>query len=62
MTLGVILGPASATPQRRMIGATVVGSIVLLTVAASWFFYPIWSAEVIPYTAWQIRMWVPTWV
>ena len=62
MTLGVILGPASATPQRRMIGATVVGSIVLLTVAASWFFYPIWSAEVIPYTAWQIRMWFPTWV
>jgi len=62
MTLGTILGPSGATPRRRTIGATVVGSLVLLALAASWFFYPVWSGEVIPYTAWQIRMWFPTWV
>jgi dolichyl-phosphate-mannose--protein O-mannosyl transferase len=62
MTLGVMLGPADASPRRRTIGAAAVGSIVLVAVAASWFFYPIWSADVIPYTAWQIRMWFPTWV
>jgi dolichyl-phosphate-mannose-protein mannosyltransferase len=62
LMLGAILGPADATPRRRTVGATAVGSIVLLAVAASWFFYPVWSAQVIPYTAWQIRMWFPTWV
>jgi dolichyl-phosphate-mannose-protein mannosyltransferase len=62
MTLGTILGPSGATARRRTIGATVVGSLVLLALAASWFFYPVWSGEVIPYTAWQIRMWFPTWV
>jgi dolichyl-phosphate-mannose--protein O-mannosyl transferase len=62
MTLGTILGPSDATPRRRTVGASVAGSIVLLALAASWFFYPVWSGEVIPYTAWQIRMWFPTWV
>ena len=28
----------------------------------AWFFYPIWTGEVIPYSAWHIRMWFPTWV
>jgi hypothetical protein len=31
-------------------------------VVCSWFFYPIWSAEVMSYAAWNIRMWFPTWV
>ena len=34
----------------------------MIALAASWFFYPVWSAEVIPYAAWHIRMWFPTWV
>jgi len=62
LTLGTMLGRSDASPRRRTIGASVVGSVVLLALAASWFFYPVWSAEVIPYTAWQIRMWFPTWV
>ena len=62
LTLGTMLGRSDSSPRRRTIGASVVGSLVLLALAASWFFYPVWSAEVIPYTAWQIRMWFPTWV
>jgi dolichyl-phosphate-mannose--protein O-mannosyl transferase len=62
MTLGSILGPAGATPQRRTVGASAAGSLVLLMVVCSWFFYPIWSAEVMSYAAWNIRMWFPTWV
>jgi dolichyl-phosphate-mannose-protein mannosyltransferase len=62
MTLGVMLGPKDASARRRTIGATAVGSIVLLAVAAAWFFYPVWSGGVIPYSSWQIRMWFPTWV
>jgi len=62
LTLGTMLGRSDSSPRRRTIGASVVGSLVLLALAASWFFDPVWSAEVIPYTAWQIRMWFPTWV
>ena len=62
LTLGTLLGPSRAAARRRTTGAAVVGSLLLLALAASWFFYPVWSAEVIPYTAWQIRMWFPTWV
>ena len=62
MTLGTILGPTDADPRRRTIGASVVGSVVLLAVAAAWFFYPIWSGEVMPYDAWHLRMWFDTWV
>lgn len=62
MSLGSMLGPADAEPRRRVIGATAVGTILMLAVAAAWFFYPIWTGEVIPYSAWQIRMWFPTWV
>jgi dolichyl-phosphate-mannose--protein O-mannosyl transferase len=62
MTLGSLLGPSDAAPRRRVLGATAVGTILMLAVAAAWFFYPIWTGEVIPYSAWQIRMWFPTWV
>ncbi len=62
MMLGSILGPADADPRRRTIGATAVGVLVLFALAASWFFYPVWTAEVLPYNAWQIRMWFGTWV
>ncbi len=62
MTLGVVIGPSSATATRRTTGGLVAGGLVLILVAVSWFFYPIWSADVIPYTAWNLRMWFPTWV
>ena len=62
LSLGAILGPSAASDRRRTVGATVVGSFLLLAVVASWFFYPVWSAEVFPYTAWNLRMWFPTWV
>jgi dolichyl-phosphate-mannose-protein mannosyltransferase len=62
MTLGSILGPADATARRRTVGASAVGSIVLLAVAASWFFYPVWTAQVLPYDVWHLRMWFDTWV
>jgi dolichyl-phosphate-mannose--protein O-mannosyl transferase len=62
MTLGTLLGRADASPRRRTVGAAVVGSVLLLAVVLSWFFYPIWTAEPISYAAWQMRMWLPTWV
>jgi dolichyl-phosphate-mannose-protein mannosyltransferase len=40
----------------------VVGAIVLLVVICAWWFYPIWTGEVLPYEEWRLRMWMPTWI
>ena len=62
MTLGTILGPSLASPARRMWGAMFAGGIVLLALAVSGFFYPIWTGQVVPYEYWHIHMWFPSWV
>jgi len=62
MSLGTVLGPTDAAPRRRMIGAAVVGSFVLVTTFLAWWFYPIWSAELMTYDLWHLRMWFDTWV
>lgn len=35
---------------------------VLLAVAVSVFFWPIWTAEPIPYEQWRLRMWIQSWI
>lgn len=35
---------------------------VLLSVAVSVFFWPVWAAELIPYDQWQLRMWIQSWI
>jgi dolichyl-phosphate-mannose--protein O-mannosyl transferase len=62
MTLAAALGPERAPPDRRALGAAFVGVVVLAAVLASWWFYPVWTAQVIPYGQWQLRMWFPTWI
>lgn len=62
MSLGTLLGPQSAPPPRRFWGAIGAGMVVLAAVAAAWWFYPIWTGQVIPYVEWTWRMWMPTWV
>ncbi|MEV7026735.1 phospholipid carrier-dependent glycosyltransferase [Kitasatospora sp. NPDC093558] len=60
--LGAILGPAGSTPERRRIGAAAAGLIVLAIVGCFAFFYPLYTAEVIPLTSWQDRMWFTSWI
>jgi len=62
LMLGSIIGAANASPRRRMYGSVAAGSIVLLALTLTWFFYPIWTGQVIPYAEWHVRMWFPTWV
>ena len=52
--------PVAGRDERLRV--TFVALFVLACIAVSAFFYPIWSAEVIDYSAWSQRMWWPTWV
>ena len=60
--LGMILGPPDARGDRRVWGAALAGAVVVLAVLAMAFFWPVTTAEVIPHRAWQLRMWLPSWV
>lgn len=62
LVLGVVLGPPDAEPRRRLRGAVVAGSFVVAAVGAAAFFWPVWTAQVIPYSAWRIRMWWGSWI
>ena len=60
--LGRVLGPPAADPGRRRRGARWVVGFLTLVVAVSAFFYPIWTAQVVPYTFWRLHMWLLSWV
>jgi len=62
LSLGSILGPPTASRDRRGNGAIAVLTFLLLALVASWWFYPVWTGEVMTYHEWQMRMWLPTWV
>ena len=60
--LGLALGPPGVSARRRRLGHLVVGAYCLLVLANFAFFWPIWTAQVIPYEHWQWRMWFPSWI
>jgi dolichyl-phosphate-mannose-protein mannosyltransferase len=57
LCLGLILGPATATLARRAAGAALTGAYVLAVLVLFWYFYPILTAESIPYSDWLSHMW-----
>jgi dolichyl-phosphate-mannose-protein mannosyltransferase len=56
MTLGMVLGPSSATATRRTIGATAVGAYLLLAALAGAELLPLWLGQTIPYEDWLGRL------
>jgi dolichyl-phosphate-mannose-protein mannosyltransferase len=60
--LGLALGSRTASRRRREVGLYVVGAYCLLTLAIFAFFWPIYTAQVIPQDQWSLRMWFPSWV
>ncbi|MBO1266500.1 dolichyl-phosphate-mannose--protein mannosyltransferase [Arthrobacter cavernae] len=60
--LGLVLGRSSDPPWRRRWGLHVVAVAVVLAVVAAAYFYPVWTAEVITYRDWRLRMWMPSWI
>ena len=61
LMLGKILGPATASYNRRLIGAVVVGAFVACVAACFVFFYPIWSDRLISVDDWRERIWLVWW-
>lgn len=43
----------------RQVTVGVAGALIVLVTA---FFYPIWTAMVVPFWFWQLHMWMPSWV
>jgi dolichyl-phosphate-mannose-protein mannosyltransferase len=62
LCLGLILGPVAASLRRRALGSAVVGTYVLAVLVLFWYFYPILSAKVIPYSSWLSHMWYTGWI
>ncbi|WP_083521565.1 dolichyl-phosphate-mannose--protein mannosyltransferase [Arthrobacter luteolus] len=60
--LGLMLGRDHDTALRRKRGAVGVGCFLLAVILVSAFFYPVWTAENIPYSGWRLRMWMPSWI
>lgn len=61
VAIGYVLGPADATPARRLVGATVAGSYVLIVVILFFYFLPILTGKTIPFVEWQHKMWFNSW-
>jgi dolichyl-phosphate-mannose-protein mannosyltransferase len=62
LCLGLIIGPARASPGRRAVGAVVTGSYLIAVLANFAYLYPILAAKIIPYSSWLSRMWFHSWI
>lgn len=63
--IGLVLRPAlspTCPPRERLIRIIGVAAYLALGIVLFAFFYPIHTAEVIPYQQWYLRMWFPSWV
>ncbi|HEY0189173.1 MAG TPA: phospholipid carrier-dependent glycosyltransferase [Cellulomonas sp.] len=52
----------STDPVQRRRGVIVTTALVTVVLAVSAFFYPIWTAWIVPYDFWHIHMWLPSWI
>ncbi|MFC6354896.1 dolichyl-phosphate-mannose--protein mannosyltransferase [Luethyella okanaganae] len=59
--IGLILGTREDPWWRRQRGIGVVGVYLGCVLAVSAFFYPIWTAQQVPFWFWQLHIWLPGW-
>ena len=62
MALGVVLGGPDALAPRRAVGGTVVIGVLVVIVAISVFFLPLWTGIPTPIEQIQWRYWLPSWI
>ena len=61
--LGLVLGQRTDPPVAAAFRAcTSWRSSWPRPCCVSAFFYPVWTAETIPYQDWRFRMWMPSWI
>ncbi|GAA1102497.1 dolichyl-phosphate-mannose--protein mannosyltransferase [Nesterenkonia jeotgali] len=52
----------AAVLAARQRNTVILLCFVMLCVAASAFFLPLWTAEMIPYQQWRMRIWIDSWL
>jgi dolichyl-phosphate-mannose-protein mannosyltransferase len=62
LCLGLMIGPVTAGLRRRAIGSGLVGVYLVAAVLVFWYFYPVLSFQVIPYSDWLHHMWYSGWI
>jgi dolichyl-phosphate-mannose--protein O-mannosyl transferase len=53
---------SSSTLRQRYATAVAIGVLLLLTMVAATYFWPIWTHDLVTYDAWHQRMWLPSWI
>ena len=57
-TMGMIIGPRTAPPERRLAGALACAGFVVLTALCFAYFWPLYTGQVMPYDDWNARIWL----
>ncbi len=60
--LGLVLGSPDSPGWRRRSGLYLVAVFLAGVLLVSAFFYPVWTAEIISYQDWRLRIWMPSWI
>jgi dolichyl-phosphate-mannose--protein O-mannosyl transferase len=50
------------TVRQRYLAWLTVGLLVTATTGCALYFWPLWTHQLIPWDAWDARMWFKTWV
>jgi len=62
MMIGALIGPANASRDRRVIGSTGAGLLILAVMWNFLYFHPLYTGETIPMDDWRARMWFTSWI
>ncbi len=60
--IALVLGSRRDPEPRRRAGIAWVTVFLVAATLVSAFFWPIWTAQQVPFWFWQIHMWLPSWV
>lgn len=60
--LGLALGRPGDSARRQQLGLALVGLFLVAVLLVSAFYWPIWTAQTIPYEHWRWRMWFNQWI
>jgi dolichyl-phosphate-mannose--protein O-mannosyl transferase len=62
LALRRVAGPPDAPTDRRTSGQGVVAAFLLVAIAVSIFWYPLWTAIEVPYEFWRLHNWMFSWI